>query len=188
MEERVQDVVRWDATLERGRQKTLEEHATTLEAASTSAKPPLKFSCSHEINHKVAMFHGKAHALRADAIAHAASEKLDFNEPESASLLEAAGEKLFNACAELGSIRPSDATATDAFNLPASRVIHAVGPTYHGDDPNLARAAESSLSRAYRSTLELLLQEDLRSLALPCLYTRSKGFVPTQCSLPVLTH
>ena len=91
------------------------------------------------------------------------------------SYFEASVERLFNASAELGTIRPSETIATDAFNLPAEGVIHAFGPTYYGDDSDLARAAESSLSCTYCSTLELLVHEDLRSLALPCFYIHHKG-------------
>ena len=89
--------------------------------------------------------------------------------------MEASVERLFNASAELGTIRPSETIATDAFNLPAEGVIHAFGPTYCGDDSDLAHAAESSLSCRYCSTLELLVHEDLRSLALPCFYIHHKG-------------
>lgn len=172
------DLTHWGDTLSEEREQVLQAHAEALrEGSSTSTEPASVFPCSARINSAVSLHRGKAHALRADALAHPASERLDFAEPESSELLRAAGEQLLSDCLHLPSLRPSEATASYAHGLPALRIIHAVGPTYHGDDTDLARAAESSLSGAYRSTLEILLHEHLRSLALPCLYTRSKGHV-----------
>jgi hypothetical protein len=65
-----------------------EEHAEARDATSTSGKPSLKFHCINDISQAIVLFQGKAHILHVDAIAHAANEKLDFNDSESAELLE----------------------------------------------------------------------------------------------------
>lgn len=87
MEENATDVLRWGQTLQPGRQRTLQEHAEARDATSTSGKPSLKFHCINDISQAIVLFQGKAHILHVDAIAHAANEKLDFNDSESAELL-----------------------------------------------------------------------------------------------------
>ncbi len=57
---------------------------------------------------------------------------------------------------------------TDAFNLPAKKVIHIVGPIVPG---RLTRALERDLADCYRNTLELCRENGLRSVAFCCIST-----------------
>lgn len=197
----LEDVQVWSDTLSERERVTLEKHAEEVEnqedgptgrikllsllthipdmdlsGIGLMARTEPRFPYREGINQRVRLHYGPAHELATEAVAHASNERIDFLEKESQELLERAGEGLFVACSEIGGCKTSEAKVTSAFNLPARAVIHAVGPAY-SSNPDMARAAETALARAYRTTLEQMLMHSLRTLALPCLYTESKGCV-----------
>ncbi|MBR2531912.1 MAG: macro domain-containing protein, partial [Lachnospiraceae bacterium] len=57
---------------------------------------------------------------------------------------------------------------TDAYNLPAKKIIHIVGPIVTDE---LAPALERDLASCYRNTLDLCEREGLRSVAFCCIST-----------------
>ena len=57
---------------------------------------------------------------------------------------------------------------TDAYNLPANKVIHVVGPIVQYQ---LTPELEQDLADCYRNTLDLCLDEGLRSVAFCCIST-----------------
>ncbi|MBQ3390339.1 MAG: protein-ADP-ribose hydrolase [Firmicutes bacterium] len=57
---------------------------------------------------------------------------------------------------------------TDAYNLPAKKVIHIVGPIV---EYGLTKELEADLAACYRNTLDLCLQNDLRTVAFCCIST-----------------
>lgn len=57
---------------------------------------------------------------------------------------------------------------TDAYNLPAKKVIHIVGPVVSRD---LTPELEEELANCYRNTLDLCLENGLKSVAFCCIST-----------------
>ncbi len=57
---------------------------------------------------------------------------------------------------------------TDAYNLPAKKIIHIVGPIV---EDRLTTALERDLEDCYRNTLDLCTENDLRSVAFCCIST-----------------
>lgn len=57
---------------------------------------------------------------------------------------------------------------TDGYNLPAKKVVHIVGPTVTG---RLTKDLEEDLADCYRNTLDLCLENDIRSVAFCCIST-----------------
>lgn len=57
---------------------------------------------------------------------------------------------------------------TDAYNLPAKKVIHIVGPIVQS---HLTPALEKDLADCYRNTLDMCLENDLKSVAFCCIST-----------------
>ena len=57
---------------------------------------------------------------------------------------------------------------TDAYNLPAKKVIHIVGPIVQG---RLSPALEKDLADCYRNTLDMCLENGLKSVAFCCIST-----------------
>ncbi len=62
---------------------------------------------------------------------------------------------------------------TDAYNLPAKKVIHVVGPIAGG---HLTPELENDLARCYVNTLDLCLENGLKSVAFCCISTGVFGF------------
>ncbi|GAY36761.1 hypothetical protein CUMW_024350 [Citrus unshiu] len=91
----------------------------------------------------------------------------------SPGLHAAAGPGLAEECATLGGCRTGMAKVTNAYDLPARRVIHTVGPKYA---VKYHTAAENALSHCYRSCLELLIENGLKSIAMGCIYTEAKNY------------
>lgn len=84
-----------------------------------------------------------------------------------------------------------DARVTDAFDLPARKVIHAVGPLYAAMTPEEAR---QSLLSAYVTSLLLAKREGCRTVALPAISCGVYGYpipdaaqVATEAVLAVLS-
>ena len=57
---------------------------------------------------------------------------------------------------------------TDAYNLPARKVIHIVGPIVQG---RLTTSLENDLAACYRNTLNMCLENGLKSVAFCCIST-----------------
>ena len=57
---------------------------------------------------------------------------------------------------------------TDAYNLPAKKVIHIVGPIVQYD---LTEKLETDLSDCYKNTLDMCLENGLKSVAFCCIST-----------------
>ena len=57
---------------------------------------------------------------------------------------------------------------TDGYNLPAKKVIHIVGPIV---DVRLTKALEQDLADCYKNTLDLCLDNTIRSVAFCCIST-----------------
>ncbi|KAG5603523.1 hypothetical protein H5410_025015 [Solanum commersonii] len=110
--------------------------------------------------------------LEVDAVVNSTNENLD-EAHSSPGLHAAAGPGLAEECATLGGCRTGMAKVTNAYDLPARRVIHTVGPKYA---VKYHTAAENALSHCYRSCLELLIENGLQSIAMGCIYTEAKNY------------
>ncbi|KAH0674327.1 hypothetical protein KY284_025414 [Solanum tuberosum] len=131
-----------------------------------------KFPVDHEINSKIYLWRGDPWNLEVDAVVNSTNENLD-EAHSSPGLHAAAGPGLAEECATLGGCRTGMAKVTNAYDLPARRVIHTVGPKYA---VKYHTAAENALSHCYRSCLELLIENGLQSIAMGCIYTEAKNY------------
>ena len=77
------------------------------------------------------------------------------------------------ACREIGGCRPGDAVATTAGDLPATWVIHTVGPIWTDADADRHR---ETLASAYRRSIEVAEELGARSMAFPNISTGVYGF------------
>ncbi|XP_021757284.1 protein GDAP2 homolog [Chenopodium quinoa] len=131
-----------------------------------------RFPVDHEINSKVYLWRGNPWNIEVDAVVNSTNENMD-EAHSSPGLHAAAGPGLAEECATLGGCRTGMAKMTGAHELPARKVIHTVGPKYA---VKYHTAAENALSHCYRSCLELLIENGLRSIAMGCIYTESKNY------------
>ena len=68
---------------------------------------------------------------------------------------------------------------TDAYNLPAKKVVHIVGPIVSGQ---LTPALEQNLADCYSNTLDLCAENGLRSVAFCCISTGVFRFPPERAA------
>lgn len=127
---------------------------------------------------RIELHAGDITALRVDAIVNAANERLAPGGGVCGAIHRAAGPALAEACAALGGCPTGEARITPGFRLPASRVIHAVGPVWQGGGAGEA----ALLASAYRQALRLCDEAGLDSLAFPALSTGVYGYPLAQAA------
>ena len=115
-----------------------------------------------------------------DAIVNAANEALAPGGGVCGAIRQAGGDEIFDECARLGGCATGDAKATGAGRLPATHVIHAVGPVWRGGSHGEA----DLLASAYRRSLEVASDLGCRTIAFPALSTGIYGY-PVELAAPV---
>ncbi|MFD7023981.1 O-acetyl-ADP-ribose deacetylase [Promicromonospora sukumoe] len=127
--------------------------------------------------------------VEADAVVNAANSLLLGGGGVDGAIHAAAGPRLLEACRRLRNtthrdgLTVGDAVATPAFDLPASWVIHTVGPNLHRgqDDPAL-------LASCFARSLDVAAELDVRSIAFPAVSAGAYGWpVPDVARIAVVT-
>ena len=111
-----------------------------------------------------------------DAIVNAANSSLMGGGGVDGAIHRAGGPAILDECRRIveahGSLPPGEAVITGGGLLPARRVIHTVGPRWHGGGHGEA----ATLARCYRNSLALAAREGLSSVAFPSISTGIYGF------------
>ena len=103
----------------------------------------------------------------ADAIVNSANPSLLAGSGVCGAIHRVAGFQLEAACLSLGPIKPGAAVITQAFNLPAKWVIHAVGPRWLGGQHN----EEDVLAMCYQNIIQRGEQVHAVHLSVPSIST-----------------
>ena len=119
---------------------------------------------------------GDITTLDVDVIVNAANPSLLGGGGVDGAIHRAAGPALLAACKQVlqqqGECPPGHAVITIAGDLPASAVIHTVGPVWHGGDHMEAQ----TLADAYKNSLQLAAANNYRSIAFPAISTGVYGY------------
>lgn len=120
-----------------------------------------------ELANKVSIWQGDITSLEIDAIVNAANSSLLGGGGVDGAIHSAAGKSLKKECFTLGGCRVGEAKITGGYMLPAKYVIHTVGP--QGEKPD-------KLRECYENSLAIALENQLRTIAFPCISTGLYGY------------
>lgn len=124
---------------------------------------------------KLALRLGDIVEARTDAIVTAANSALAGGGGVDGAIHRAAGPKLLQALRPMDGCPTGSAVITPSFDLMVMgplHVIHAVGPIWNGGD----RREPELLAGAYRSALDLAIENRLSSVAFPSISTGVYGY------------
>lgn len=137
---------------------------------------------------KLFLRQGDITTLAMEAIVNAANSRLAGGGGVDGAIHRAAGiVELRTACKKIssaiGSLPPGEAVITPGFNLPATHIIHTVGPIWHGgdnDEPTL-------LGNAYLNSLKLARKHSIQTIAFPAISCGAYGYPVTDAAHIALT-
>ena len=147
----------------------------------------LRFCSNFEQMHNLELIQGDITKIEADAIVNAANSSLAGGGGVGGAIHRAGGERIYAECMEYvskhGRLPAGEAMITSGGNLPAKYVIHTVGPVWNGGRYH----EEDLLVRAYRNSLQLAVNANLRTIAFPNISTGVYHF-PKEKAASIAIH
>jgi O-acetyl-ADP-ribose deacetylase (regulator of RNase III) len=136
---------------------------------------------------RVYVLRGDITTLKVDAIVNAANSSLMGGGGVDGAIHRAGGPAILDECRQIiarqGRCDTGRAVITTGGNLPASYVIHTVGPVWNG-----GRSREHELlASCYRHSLQLAETKKCRSIAFPNISTGIYGFPKEQAAIVATT-
>ncbi len=121
---------------------------------------------------RIEILQGDITHLKVDAIVNAANKSLLGGSGVDGAIHRAAGPELMKECKELGGCETGHAKITNGYRLPATWVIHTVGPVW----ANGENGEDRLLAECYRNSLALAVKCFVRTMAFPSISTGAYRF------------
>jgi O-acetyl-ADP-ribose deacetylase (regulator of RNase III) len=134
--------------------------------------PTIKYNVSARINRKIAIWDGDVRKLQIEAIVNSTNNTLMRETP----IMKAAGDEMKEEVHKMigtEGLKTGEAIVTGPCKLPCDKLIHTVGPIFK---EKYKTAATSALHSCYLNSLKVMKEAELRTIAFPCIYTKSQKF------------
>ena len=118
------------------------------------------------------LFQGDITTFSCDVMVNAANSALAGGSGVDGAIHRVGGPTIMEECRKIGSCAAGDAVVTGAGKLPASHVIHAVGPIWRDG----ASDEDKVLASAYKASLAHVMRLGHRHVAIPALSTGAYGY------------
>src|SRR6516164_6284169 len=125
-----------------------------------------------DIEGRLRLTTGDITRLKVAAIVNAANASLLGGGGVDGAIHRAAGPELLAECRKLGGCPAGEARLSGGYRLPASHVIHTVGPVWQGG----AAGEHQILENCYRSCIGIARSQGFRDVAFPAIATGIYGF------------
>lgn len=126
------------------------------------------------MNSKIQLIKADITTLKVDVIVNAANNSLMGGGGVDGAIHKVAGPALKEACRLFHGCPTGEVRMTNAFNLPSTYVIHAVGPVWYGGGED--NIEDNLLENVYLNSLQLALDSHAKSIAFPCISTGAFRF------------
>ena len=123
------------------------------------------------INKRISVIKGDITSLEVDAIVNAANSSLLGGGGVDGAIHKAGGKEILEECIKIrnkqGGCATGEAVITKAGNLKVKYVIHTVGPVWNAG----IKGEVELLERCYKNTFQLAYENNIKSIAYPCIST-----------------
>lgn len=143
------------------------EEAFIKDKLKKPAETTVQFPPHAEINELITLWRGDSTCIEVDAVVNAANSSLLGGGGIDGQIHEMAGRHLLEECRKLNGCSTGFTKMTNAYRLPAKKILHTVGPT---------RENPEALTSCYRTCLELAKENGLKTVAFCCISTGIYGY------------